>query len=146
MLTYGGETYLKKIDSEEDVEAFLRKTRLILNDNKFNIHRNFYLKIVRATTGDDRNKTTMLDLNYTTKDVVEELKKLTVEDYKETVIDNMPGRVQPFFCFVKYIIKNQVYIKFKISEERDCQVFCVSFHFADFYVKDSEFPYKKRII
>lgn len=137
---------MKRVDSENVVAAFLGKTRSILSSNQFDLSRNFYLKQVRASTGVDRNRITMLALNYTTKDVVEEIKKLTTEDYKETVIDNLPGRQCPFYCFVKYIIKDQVYIKFKISEVRDCQVFCVSFHFADFYVADSEFPYKKERI
>lgn len=134
---------MKRVDPENVVDTFLKKTRSILESDEFDIYRNFFLKKVRATTGDDRNKITMLDLNYTTEDVVEEIKSLTTADYKETILDNLPGKVNPFFCFVKYIIKDQVYIKFKISEVKDQQVFCVSFHFVDYYVTDNEFPYKK---
>ena len=134
---------MKVIDSETTVDTFLKHTRAILTDDKFDINRNFYIIPVRHSSGDERNKTTMLDLNYTATDIVTEILSLTVEHYKETVIDNMPNKTNNFYCFVKYIIKNQVYIKFKISDVKDRQVFCVSFHYVDFPVAESEFPYKK---
>jgi hypothetical protein len=138
---YGGDAYLKVIDTKETVENFLLAAHTILDNNTFDVRKNFYFIPVRAS-GDDRNKETLLDLNYNTTDVVNEIRQLTVKNYKETIIDNMPGKKAPFFCFVKFIVKDQVYIKFKISEVKDNQVFCVSFHYVDYFVKDSEFPYK----
>lgn len=137
----GGEKCLKFIDSQENVENFLSAAHRILDSDTFDSRKNFYFIPVRLS-GDDRNKETLLDLNYDTTDVIGEIRQLTVKDYKETIVDDMPGRKKPFFCFVKFIVKDQVYIKFKISEVKDNQVFCVSFHYVDYLVKDSEFPYK----
>ena len=133
---------LNRIDSKGAVEQFLNNTKEILNDKGFDVKNNFYLKEVREQTGDDRNRTTMLELGYNRQDVIDEIKKLSVKDYKETVIDNMPGRKNPFYCFVKFIEIDQVYIKFKLSEVKGKQIFCVSFHFVDYPVADHEFPYK----
>lgn len=133
---------LNRIDSKDAVEQFLNKAKEILNDKNFDIKNNFSLKQVRERTGDDRNRTTMIELGFNVKDVIEEIKKLSVKDYKETVIDNMPGKKNPFYCFVKFIDIDQVYIKFKLSEVKGKQIFCVSFHFVDYPVADHEFPYK----
>lgn len=133
---------LNRIDSKDAVEQFLDKAKEILNDKNFDIKNNFSLKQVRERTGDDRNRTTMIELGFNVKDVIEEIKKLSVKDYKETVIDNMPGKKNPFYCFVKFIDIDQVYIKFKLSEVKGKQIFCVSFHFVDYPVADHEFPYK----
>lgn len=132
---------MNKIDTKETVEKFLSETHIILNSSTFDPSKNFYF-IPTRSSGDDRNKNTLLDLDFTTSDVIDVIKSLTVSEYKETVIDNMPGKKKPFFCFVKFIVKEQVYIKFKISETKDSQVFCISFHYVDYVVKDSEFPYK----
>lgn len=134
--------YLNRIDSKDAVEQFLNKAKEILNDKNFDIKNNFSLKQVRERTGDDRNRTTMIELGFNVKDVIGEIKKLSVKDYKETVIDNMPGKKNPFYCFVKFIDIDQVYIKFKLSEVKGKQIFCVSFHFVDYPVADHEFPYK----
>lgn len=133
---------LNRIDSKDAVEQFLNKAKEILNDKNFDIKNNFSLKQVRERTGDDRNRTTMIELGFNVKDVIGEIKKLSVKDYKETVIDNMPGKKNPFYCFVKFIDIDQVYIKFKLSEVKGKQIFCVSFHFVDYPVADHEFPYK----
>ena len=87
------------------------------------------------------NESTLVELNYGLKDVVNEIISLTVEHYKETIIDNQPGKLQPFYCFIKNINRKQVYIKFKISEVKNKQIFCVSFHFAEYYVRAEELPY-----
>ena len=133
---------MNHIDSKDAVEQFLNKAKEILNDKNFDIKNNFSLKQVRERTGDDRNRTTMIELGFNVKDVIGEIKKLSVKDYKETVIDNMPGKKNPFYCFVKFIDIDQVYIKFKLSEVKGKQIFCVSFHFVDYPVADHEFPYK----
>ena len=133
---------LKRIDSRDAVEKFLTQTKEILSDKNFNLKKNFKLLEVRSSTGDARNRDTLLALDYSPRDVVEEIKKLTVKDYKETVIDDMPGRTLPFYCFVKFIEIDQVYIKFKLSEVHGRQIFCVSFHFVDYPVANREFPYK----
>jgi hypothetical protein len=136
---------LKQVDSKEAVESFLLKVHEILKDDSFDIHKNFYLQWLRTSYSENNlytNESTLVELNYGLKDVVDEIISLTVENYKETFIDNQPGKVRPFYCFVKNINGKQVYIKFKISEVKNKQVFCVSFHFAEFNVKDEELPYK----
>ena len=141
----GGNFFLKQVDSKKAVESFLFKAQKILKDDSFDIHKNFYLKCLRTNYSENNlytNESTLLDLNYGLQDVVDEIISLTVENYKETFIDNLPGKVKPFYCFIKNINGKQVYIKFKISEVKNRQVFCVSFHFAEFNVKDESLPYK----
>ena len=84
----------------------------------------------------------MVELGYGLYDVVNEIKTLTINEYYETVIDNIVGNKNNFYSFIKYIESKQVYIKFKIQEKNDKQIFCVSFHFAEYNVKDIKFPYK----
>lgn len=140
---------LKQVDSAEAVESFLLKAHEILKDNSFDIRKNFYLQRLRTCYSENNlytNENTLVELNYGLQDVVNEIISLTVENYKETFIDNQPGKVKPFFCFIKNIKGKQVYIKLKISEVKNKQVFCVSFHFAEFNVKDEQLPYKKNEI
>ena len=124
---------MKQVDSKEAVESFLLKAQSILKDNSFDIQKNFYFKRFRSSYSENNsynNDETLIKLNYGLQDVVNELISLTVENYKETFIDNQPGKMMPFYCFIKTINGKQVYIKFKISESKQKQLFCVSFHFA----------------
>lgn len=136
---------MKQVDSKAAVESFLLKTHEILEDKSFDIKKNFCFMMLRRKYSDNNcytNESTMIELNYNLKDIVKEILSLTAENYKETFIDNAPGKTKPFYCFIKSINGKQVYIKFKISEERNKQIFCISFHFAERYVKDEELPYK----
>lgn len=133
-------------DSKETVEKFLIKVRNILTDRNFNIKNNFYiLKLRKNYSANNKytNLSTMAELEYEEKDVLNEILSLTIEHYKETWLDNQPGKIHPFYCFIKEISNKQVYIKFKISEEKNKQVFCVSFHFSERNVELSELPYKE---
>ena len=137
---------MKQVDSKEAVESFLLKAQGILKDSSFDIRNNFYLKRFRSSYSGNNsynNDETLIELNYTLQDVVNEIVSLTAENYKETFIDNQPGKIKPFYCFIKTINGKQVYIKFKLSESKQKQVFCVSFHFAEFNVSDDELPYNK---
>lgn len=134
-----------RTDTREEVESFLNIAKAILNNKNFCLRKNFrfqYERLSYIQNNQYTNKSTLLDLDYGLDDVVNEIKSLTIEQYKETIIDNMPGKFLPFYCFIKVINRRQVYIKIKISEEKENQVFCVSFHFAEFEVCESEFPYK----
>ena len=136
---------MKNVDSKEAVEGFLLKTHEILEAKDFNIYKNFQFLRFRTSYSDDNKHTndeTLVDLDYGVKDVVAEILSLTVENYKETIIDNQAGKIKPFYCFIKTIKGKQVYIKFKISEVKEKQIFCVSFHFAEFFVYDNQLPYK----
>ena len=136
---------MKRVDSKEAVESFLLKAQAILKDKSFDIRRNFYIQRLRTSYSANNlytNEDTLIELNYGSKDVVAEILSLTVENYKETFIDNQPNKKEPFYCFIKTINGKQVYIKFKISENKNNQVFCISFHFVEYNVKDEELPYK----
>lgn len=137
---------MKRVDGIEVVESFLLKAQQILKDDAFDIRKNFYIMRLRRSYSENNlhtNESTLLELDYEARHVVKEIISLTVENYKETLIDNMPSKKKPFYCFIKKIKGKQVYIKFKISEEKEKQVFCVSFHFVEIDVEDEELPYKK---
>ena len=137
---------MKQVDSKSTVESFLIKVQTVIKSKSFNINKNFYLQMLRSSYSENHihtNKSTMIELDYRLKDVVNEIALLTVENYKETFIDNKPGNLKPFYCFIKSIKGKQVYIKFKINEKQADNIFCISFHFVEFNVKETDLPYSK---
>ena len=72
---------------------------------------------------------TMLDLDYDTEDVKNELLSLTEKDYIETIVDDKGSSRPPFRVFGKLVKNKEVYIKTKIRIKTTNQVFCVSFHY-----------------
>ncbi len=133
------------IDSEEAVESFLKNVQKIITDKDFNLNKQFIFKFNRRQYSADNsytNNETLAELEYQLEDVANELLSLTVEEYKETFLDNKPNKVNPFYCFIKVIKGKQVYIKIKIREENNKNIFCVSFHFAEKRVPDRLLPYK----
>jgi hypothetical protein len=82
---------------------------------------------------------TMLDLDYDTDDVKNEILSLSEKDYIETIKDNKDTNRPPFWVFGKEIKKRDVYIKVKIRNKRTNKVFCISFHYARFPLKNK--PY-----
>ena len=135
------------ISSKSDVKGFIEKMCIILASDKFDINRDFVFQRRRqADMQDDEftNENTLLTLDYDTSDVVEELKKLTVEDYSESIIDDEVEDLRIFYVFGKKIKKRDVYIKVRIKERSTAKgefVFCISFHFARYPI--TEFPYKR---
>jgi len=83
---------------------------------------------------------TMLDLDYDTDDVKNEILSLNEKEYMETIKDDRDATRPPFWVFSKTIKKKDVYIKVKIRDKRKNKVFCVSFHYARFPVKNK--PYE----
>lgn len=81
----------------------------------------------------------MLSLDYDTEDVKNELKLLCKEDYIETIIDNKNSSKPPFWVFGKEISSKEIYIKVKIRNKESNKVFCVSFHYARFALKNRPF-------
>lgn len=87
----------------------------------------------------------MLELDYDTEDVFEELKSLTIEDYSESIVDNIADGFKIFYVFGKQINGRDIYIKVRIKQRRrtaDDFVFCVSFHFARHPI--TVYPYKRK--
>lgn len=133
---------LMKSDRKK-VRDFLENLHNILNDDNFDIDKNFIL--IRSSKNKKNKFTTiyaLTDLEYEISDVVERLKELTIEDYSETLFDRDDSNPPLLFVFGKTIENRLVYIKIKNKEKSEGKkvALCVSFHYAE---KDMKFPYKK---
>lgn len=123
----------------EEVIAFLREIKHILSleDCELDI-------LLKKKDEDDSDPyttaNTMLDLDYDTDDVKNEILSLSQKEYIETIKDNKDTTRPPFWVFGKAIKKRDIYIKVKIRDKRSNKVFCVSFHYARFPLKSK--PYK----
>lgn len=136
--------YMKS--SRPDVKAFLSQMNSILSSDDFNIDQDFVFQLIREQDEPDdefTNENTMLELDYNTEDIVEELKSLTIDDYSESIIDNVANGFKIFFVFGKKICGRDVYIKVRLKQRgknADDFVYCVSFHFARHPI--TVYPYK----
>lgn len=83
---------------------------------------------------------TLLALGFNNEDVRNELLKIGVENYAETLIDVMDATLPPFYVFYRDIQSREVYIKVKIRDSVTGKVFCISFHFAR-YPAPNPLPY-----
>ncbi|WKA50205.1 type II toxin-antitoxin system MqsR family toxin [Planococcus liqunii] len=116
-------------ESKEAVEEHFEKVRRVLSapDCQFNFQR-------RRRDEDPldpfTNMNTLLALDYDEEDVICELIELRVGDYWKTVTDLNRRHTPPFWIFEKKIKGKSVYIKFKIRDEANKQIFCMSFHFS----------------
>lgn len=130
--------------NQKNVEDFLVEMKGILNDEKFNIERDFDFVTIRASDEPDdeyTNMNTLLELEYDSYDVVEELKTLSIQEYTESMLDNRAEGIYFFHVFGRKIQGRDVYIKVRLKERSAGKyVFCVSFHFARHILGD--FPYK----
>lgn len=125
------------IESFENVKFFLKKLQNFLNDNSCQ------LDIQRSRKGQDQsdsktNINTMLDLEYDTGDVKEELLSLKISDYVKTVKDRKRPGSSDYWIFLKKIKDRDVYIKLKIHSVN--KIHLMSFHYTAFAVEDR--PYK----
>ena len=131
-----GKIYMSS--SRADVKDFLSQMNSIFSSDGFNIDRDFVFQRIREQDEPDdefTNENTMLELDYDTEDVVEELKSLSIEDYSESIV----------YVFGKQISERDVYIKVRIKQRgrtADDFVFCVSFHFARHPI--TVYPYKRK--
>ena len=129
------------------VKDFLAKMNSILSSDSFNIDRDFFFQHIRdADEPDDdfTNENTMLELGYDTSDVVEELKTLGLDNYSESIVDNVAAGFEVFFVFGKIIRGRDIYIKVRLKQRKKTQdkyVFCISFHFARHPI--TVYPYRK---
>ena len=113
--------------STANIESFLTKCKIAA---KFN----FYLEFT------EKNKTTLLELDYTKEDVYNVLVELESRDYIEGPVLDKQGFAKDFWVFGKTIQGREVYIKIKVKDlnfEGDKQLtcYCISFHFAEFPLK-----------
>ena len=121
------------------VKAFLDELKEVLGSEDFNIDNN--LLIIKASKDEIEYSTnyTMIDLDYDPSDVVERIKKLTIAEYSETLMDKDDDKPPFLFVFGKDINSKLIYIKLKIKGKITKRVLCLSFHYAK---HNMEFPYK----
>jgi len=134
--------------SKSNVCDFLEKMKSILESVDFDIRRDFIFQRYRVIDEPDdeyTNENTLLALDYDMEDVVEVLKALTLEDYHESMVDNVADGFNVFFVFGKRIRKRDVYIKVRLKQRAgmaNSYVFCISFHFARQTI--TLYPYRKK--
>ncbi|PTQ85948.1 hypothetical protein C8U37_10251 [Trichococcus patagoniensis] len=134
----------KIISSEGEVKTFLSELKEILTDPAFNVDVDLDIllkKKAESPTDPYTTGNTLLELEFDSNDVVNQLMALEVSEYKETVIDDLGSERPPFFAFAKQIKNKDVYVKVKIRDREKHKIFCVSFHFARFPFPKN-LPYK----
>ena len=125
--------------SAGDVKRFLKELRKILDSGNYSLEILPY-KACEGPNDEYCTLKTMDYLDYDDEDVIEELIKLTEKDYMESMADSMNKLCNPFHVFGRVIQNKEIYIKVKIRDIVNGEVFCISFHFAKYPLK--EFPYK----
>lgn len=127
------------IDSEDHVILFLSQMNTLLKakDCNFDILLHNKKKLVYT------NAFCLLKLNYDTSDIISELQKLTLADYKENMIDVKQLSVNEFRVFEKHIKNQAVYIKVKIRNAETKKIFCISFHFSEYPIGIHPYPFVK---
>lgn len=124
----------------KDVEIFLNGLKEILTKEDFNIETDLMVIVNRKSGEKECFSTayTLVDLEYDSYDIVDELKQLTVKNYSETLLDRDNPNPPLLYVFGKVINNTQVYIKLKIKGDNNKYVLCVSFHYAENLMN---FPY-----
>lgn len=79
-------------------------------------------------------------LEFETKDVIEELKKLKLSEYVECCPDERNPKSKDYYIFCRVYNQKQVYIKIKIRSYDNKVILCMSFHYAEYEI--TRFPYK----
>jgi len=130
-------------ESREKVEQFLAELKAILSSPNFNPASD--LDILPKKKTEDMfdpytTANTLIELDFDNEDVRNELLKIRVEDYAETLIDKINATLPPFYVFYRNIQSREVYIKVKIRDNITGKVFCISFHFAR-YPASHPLPY-----
>ncbi len=124
-------------DSQENVEAHLERLRCALSSE------NYELDILQAKKGEsytDPYSTfyTIQELGFDTEDIRDVLMNLTAEDYIESMMDSRESGGEDFRVFGINIGGREIYIKEKLRAS--AYVFCISFHFAKYKLKER--PYR----
>ncbi len=79
----------------------------------------------------EKNTKTLIELNMDTNDVIQELKKITVSNYYQSVPDDKHPNMPDFHVFyIKSIENKEIYIKVRIQQIE--KILCISFHFAEY--------------
>ena len=124
------------IEEIEKVKFFLKKLHYLVSES------NCQIDIQRKRTGEnslDPNNTnnTIIDLDYNSQDVREELLTLETNNYIKTVKDTMRPDTPNYWIFSKNIKCKDIYIKLKICNVN--KIHLMSFHYAVKRIEDKPF-------
>lgn len=128
----------KRVDSFETVRHFLDDVKCKLTNPAFDINQDFHIKLLKFKEDPHdpyTTQNTLIKLNFDLNDVINTILSLEVDNYLETVLDDKPNEIVPFYAFVKSINHRDIYIKVKVRHNIRNSVFCVSFHFVRFPIK-----------
>lgn len=113
-------------DSRQDVECHLKELKAVLKRPDCNI--DLLMKKKGETESSPYSTAyTLQSLEYDLDDVKEELGKLQLQNYIETMRDSVKAGTS-LYVFGVQIQGRDVYIKEKLRTDKD--IFCISFHFA----------------
>lgn len=131
----GDDEYIEEI---EKLKFFLKKLQHLLNDSNCQID---IQKLRRGEDPLDPNNTnnTMINLDYDSEDIREELLTLKVGDYIKTVKDRRYPNTSNYWIFSKNIDGRDVYIKFKIRSVN--KIHLMSFHYAIRQIEEKPYKY-----
>lgn len=116
--------------SKQEIEKLLKKTKQIIYDPEFNPDTQFILMERKNDYEANiyNNKSTLLLLDFATKDIIEIIATLEYENYYQTIID-VVGLETLLYVFKKEIKGYLIYIKYSIRNDKI--IFCISFHVSN---------------
>ena len=116
--------------SKQEIEKLLKKTKQIIYDPEFNPNTQFILMERKNDYEANiyNNKSTLLLLDFSTKDIIEIIATLEYENYYQTIID-VVGLETLLYVFKKEIKGYLIYIKYSIRNDKI--IFCISFHVSN---------------
>lgn len=130
----GDDEYIEEI---EKLKFFLKKLQYLLNSNcQIDIQK---LRMGEDALNPNNTNNTMIDLDYDSEDIREELLTLKVGDYIKTVKDRRYPNTANYWIFSKNINGRDVYIKFKILSVN--KIHLMSFHYAIRQIEEKPYKY-----
>ena len=123
------------VAKREIIEEFLKDLKSLLDSPDFDIETKFILTRNRS---DGKNGATLVALDFDKSDVANELKKLTISNYYQSVPDDKNPSMPDLHVFYIFVLEREIYVKIRIQYVDN--VLCVSFHFPLY--SHGEMPYK----
>lgn len=141
----------KRIESKIDVQTYLGRLKYALSNGSARFK-------IQKHRKNDKNRDNKYTNSYTiaklfpNEDIVEVLSKelslLTIENYIETVKDTKHPKKSEMRVFGKKYSGDDIYIKIRVELASQFNfgadfIFVMSFHYAEWNFKESDFPYMK---
>ncbi len=124
------------IATKANVTIFLKELKSILESPEAKID----IELRRDKQEEYSTEYCLRDLEFDTKDVIEELKKLKLSEYVECCPDMRNPKSRDYYVFSRIYNQKQVYIKIKIKSYDNKIILCKSFHYAEY--ETTRFPYR----